>query len=86
MTNADEIRYMVSSGNARGIAQYINRLETDYAKLKAENNRLRKAGEFLVGEYSLSVVKNSWKLMGCWEVNTPAIEAWNAAKEGKPSA
>ena len=76
-----------------------DRLKAEVERLKAEperlmfllnnaylaNERLRKAGDALANEYIMDEVKKSRKLiLGSW-VNTPAIEAWNAAKEGKQS-
>ena len=48
-------------------------LEAENARLKAEVERLRKAGDALCESPYL------------WE-NDPAVIAWRAAKEGKPSA
>lgn len=51
----------------------------EYEKLKAENERLRKAGD--------AMEEVIW-LNGClsgMEIKERAVKAWNAAKEGKPS-
>ena len=40
MTNADEIKYLVHYGNAKGIADRINHIEEENARLKAEVERL----------------------------------------------
>ena len=53
----------------------------DYARLKAEVERLRKAGDALVGEgetmaHEVSWVPYTWDNLVC---------DWNAAKEGKQS-
>ena len=46
----------------------------DYARLKAEVERLRKAGDEMLGDYRETGV-----------IFPPSEAAWNAAKEGKPS-
>ena len=49
----------------------------DYARLKAEVERLRKAGDDLAGMVGYHVP---------YEDQIELEKAWNAAKEGKPSA
>lgn len=49
----------------------------DYARLKAENERLRKAGDAMVELLcQMDVVMDM-------DSDHPEVEAWNAAKEGK---
>lgn len=69
----------------------INGLLTEKEQLKAENERLRKAGDEMADEYR-RMCKNEpasgWfhRLMaGNEEFTIEHLEAWNAAKEGKPS-
>ena len=50
----------------------------DYAHLKAEVERLRKAGYELLHEWSSGDEKEARNFM-------KALVIWNAAKEGKPS-
>ena len=51
----------------------------DYARIKAEVERLRKAGDKLAGGRTHTFTKYG-KL-----IEDPIIVEWNAAKEGKPS-
>ena len=53
-------------------------LHSDYAYLKAENERLRKAVDELSWAFAFAVSRDDGKESGL-------IKAWNAAKEGKPS-
>ena len=50
----------------------------DYARLKAEVERLRKAGDELLHEWSSGDEKEARNFM-------KALVIWNDAKEGKPS-
>ena len=54
-------------------------LEAENARLKAEVERLRKAGDELLHEWSSGDEKEARNFM-------KALVIWNAAKEGKPSA
>ena len=47
----------------------------EYEKLKAEVERLRKAGDAMVGDYLETGV-----------IFPPSQDVWNAAKEGKPQS
>ena len=53
---------------------YYAKLESENVKLKAEVDRLRKAGDEMLGDYNETGV-----------IFPPSEDAWNAAKEGKPS-
>ena len=57
-------------------AQLIDRI----AELKAENERLRKAGDEMVNR--IRWFERPFKSVA----KCPEIEAWNAAKEGKPQS
>lgn len=55
-------------------------LSAENARLKAEVERLRKAGDALV-----EAIKEMDVIIDM-DSNHPEVSAWNAAKEGKPSA
>ena len=50
----------------------------DYARLKAEVERLRKAGDEVAWAFSFAVSRHDGEPSGL-------VKAWNAAKEGKQS-
>ena len=52
----------------------------DYARLQAENERLRKAGD--------AMAKRTEFFQKRWDLDElcQEVEAWNAAKEGKPQS
>ena len=53
----------------------------DYARLKAEVERLRKAGDDLCSTMEANGIHDN----GDFEMHEKAIAQWNAAKEGKQS-
>ena len=55
--------------------------ESENARLKAEVERLRKAGDWLAD----AMDRNGCHDNGDWQENNNCIYAWNAAKEGKQS-
>jgi hypothetical protein len=61
------------TGHAAPKGEYVTL--KDYARLKAEVERLRKAGDWMFN----AIILNSDKDIG------QAMDAWLAAKEGKPS-
>ena len=54
--------------------------QEDYARLKAEVERLRKAGDALYENHLEGMQIVGWEVEDC-----PLMMAWNAAKEGKQS-
>jgi len=63
---------------------WFEQLEAENARLKAEVERLTKAGDAMIDEWWLQLscpqrMKASW-------LKEQAIADWNAAKEGKPHA
>ena len=73
---------MVMSDNGSWVENaYYEYLQADNARLKAEVERLRKAGDVL--EVALQADFNGWPYEPL--VISKAIQRWNAAKEGKPS-
>ena len=57
--------------------QFRTRLLSELTRLKAENERLRKAGDAMLALWEDTQ-------SGHWAIDD-AKPAWNAAKEGKPS-
>ena len=61
----------------------INRLKAENARLKAEVERLTKAGDPMAKEIYDEAQLFAWDVD---EVMPECVQAWNDAKEGKPSA
>ena len=63
----------MSISNLEYFVRRVDELATENARLKAEVERLRKAGDYMADHLA-------------HEFGTcPSIEVWNAAKDGKPS-
>ena len=68
----------------------IEELKSENARLKTEVERLRKAGDamkFDCLDYLRELERRPFwfPLLSELEVNHKSVQAWNAAKEGKPS-
>jgi predicted RNase H-like nuclease (RuvC/YqgF family) len=64
--------------------------EAENARLKAENERLRKAGDAVALEYHTlcrDIYCDGWfrPFKSLSEFKVKQVEAWNAAKDGKPT-
>ena len=71
--------------------QAVAACEAEIQKLREENARLRKAGDamkFDCLDYLRELEKRPFwfPLLSELEVNHKSVQAWNAAKEGKPDA
>ena len=62
------------TGHAAPYGEYV--LHSDYARLKAEVERLTKAGDAMVSEWASGEEKGAKNFL-------KALVIWNAAKEGK---
>lgn len=71
---ASEVRRLKAEVEALKLGSLLTAVDVlQFINLKAENERLRKAGDYLADHLA-------------HEFGTcPSIEVWNAAKEGKPS-
>ena len=76
-TEAQEIQAMSFLTLAE---HWINQTAAENARLKAEVERLRKAGDMLCFHY-IYLARKRWPD----DPLPPSITEWNAAKEGKPS-
>ena len=57
----------------------------DYAHIKAENARLRKAGDAVALDYAERIEIEAGETAKTLMKTVPVLREWNAAKEGKPS-
>ncbi len=78
--NGDRIGCTVEEANVE-IAQKLNAYQMRIERLKAEVERLRKAGDLLAFHY-ISLGRKFFPT----DPLPSSIDAWNAAKEGKPNA
>ena len=67
----------------RGLESDLSHARVEISFLKAENERLRKAGDAMRW---LIECQNDDAYYGHNEEHADAVKAWNDAKEGKPSA
>ena len=61
-------------------------LEAENARLKAEVERLRKAGDAVALDYAERIEIEAGETAKTLMKTVPVLREWNAAKEGKPSA
>jgi len=68
------------------LVKYIRKLESDNARLKAEVERLTKAGDALAGKAISLEYNDYWsEYEKVEDVCIDEVEAWHKAKEGKQS-
>jgi hypothetical protein len=69
------------TGHAAPYGEYV--LHSDYERLKAEVERLNKAGDAM---WNALLCSGCSECMGMYDCHEDGMKAWNAAKEGKPHA
>ena len=74
--NVHSITHLVKAGMADTIVSEIERLEAENATLRAEVERLTKAGDGVLNSLDLCYMGKKLHLLS-------SVIAWNAAKEGK---
>ena len=59
--------------------------QSEVTRLKAENARLRKAGDAVALDYAERIEIEAGETAKTLMKTVPVLREWNAAKEGKPS-
>jgi hypothetical protein len=73
-----------SSGDWNKLKHLVD-LSAENARLKAEVERLRKAGDAVALDYAERIEIEAGETAKTLMKTVPVLREWNAAKEGKPS-